>query len=122
MNLNQNPTVEELRSLLVSADDWAGHHVLWVNPAGDVILTRLPKGWPPEELTAPEVRIRCETFLLSYGYVGPEVAGNAPWLAGLLRVLLWAWDKSAAGAHPFLIELEEVLYPNRSRSAVCLSS
>ena len=122
MNLNQNPTVEELRALLATGDDWAGHHVLWVNRTGEVMLTRLPKGWPPAPLAADDVRVRCETFPLSYGYVGAEVAGDEVWLAGLLRVLLWGWSKSAESEEPFVIDLEEVLHPDLSRSPECLSS
>ena len=43
MNLDDNPTIEQLRELLRSCDDSAGHHVLWVKKTGDVELSRIPK-------------------------------------------------------------------------------
>jgi hypothetical protein len=107
MNLNQNPTVEKLRDLLAREDDRAGNHVLWVNRAGDVVLTRLPRArlearisWeipvlPSPQLSPLEVRLYCEPFQAGYGYVGEEAARDEPWLEGLLRVLLWAGIRRA---------------------------
>lgn len=41
MNLNNNPTANELSELIAACDDNAGHHVLWVSKSGDVAITLL---------------------------------------------------------------------------------
>jgi len=39
MNLNNNPSIEELRILFSEADDFSGHHVLWVDNASEVSIS-----------------------------------------------------------------------------------
>jgi len=125
MNMDQNPTVEQLRSLLVSADDWAGNHVLWINHAGEVLLTRLTRvpamprpTWEtptiPGTIADADVRVFCEEFPAGLGYVGSELATDDAWTSGLFRVLIWAWIHSAANPSPQGIDLEEVLHPSLS--------
>ena len=42
MNLNNNPTIEQLRDLIRQGDDWGGRHVLWVKKNGDVEISTIP--------------------------------------------------------------------------------
>lgn len=72
MNMNKNPTVEELRALVRACDDLASHHVLWVEKNGDVHLSEVPKDRTPvgfqEDL--PDMQLRYETFEAGNDYVG----------------------------------------------------
>lgn len=98
MNLNRNPSVEELRSLLRQGDDSAGHHVLWVKRTGDVELSRIPKDNSPVgfEKAQPEMQMRFETFLAGNEYVGPEAADDEEWVRELFDSLLKEWPEAKA--------------------------
>ncbi len=95
MNLDRNPSKEQLQALLAHCDDTAGHHVLWVANNGDVAITTLPRNWPPVEWQASpaDVRLRYETFLAGNGYVGPEAAKDSEWVSELLDRLTTEWHK-----------------------------
>lgn len=96
MNLENNPTVEELRDLLRKCEDQAGHHVLWVAKNGDVHVSRVPKdnthmGLPEAE---PEMQLRYETFEAGNEYVGPEAADDESWVKELFEALVKEWPKA----------------------------
>ena len=96
MNLNTNPTPDQLRELLRRCDDTSGHHVLWVKENGDVVLSRLPGKRPVESFDHdhPEMRMRFETFLAGNEYVGPEAAQDDEWVSELFERLLREWTKA----------------------------
>jgi hypothetical protein len=93
MNLNANPTMDQLRDLLKRCDDYAGHHVLWVRKSGDVEVTRLAKGQTPFEFeqSHPDMQIRFETFQGGNEYVGAEAAANDDWVQLVLDRLVKEW-------------------------------
>ena len=96
MNLERNPTTEELRDLLKSCDDRAGHHVLWVAKNGDVHVTRLPRDHSPSgvSINQPEVQLLTETFEAGNEYVGPEAAEDAAWIDQLFHTLAVEWPRA----------------------------
>ena len=55
MNLDNNPTMDELRDLLRPLDDRAAHHVLWVDRTGEVHITPMEKTWPAPKKPGPDV-------------------------------------------------------------------
>jgi len=104
MNLNANPTREQLRELLEQCDDTAGHHVVWVKRNGDVVISTIRHSYVDiakirDEPTVigfqqdhPEMQLRCETFLAGNEYVGPEAAANDEWVSEFFDALLNAWQ------------------------------
>jgi hypothetical protein len=96
MNLDNHPTVEELRDLLRRCDDRAGHHVLWVAKNGDVHVSRVPKGKMPVgfQEVEPEMQLRYETFEAGNEYVGPEAAEDESWVKQLFDALVKEWPKA----------------------------
>lgn len=96
MNLNQHPTIEELRELIRACDDLAGHHVLWVAKNGDVHVSRVPKDKRPVgfEETHPDMQLRCETFEAGNEYVGPDAAQDGDWIAQLFDTLTREWPRA----------------------------
>jgi hypothetical protein len=96
MNLEANPTTEQLRQLLAPCDDTAGDHVLWVSKTGEVRIARLPRGQSPASLAQahPEVQMRCEAFLAGNEYVGPEAAEDEEWVGELFDLLVRAWRQA----------------------------
>lgn len=96
MNLNNNPTHEQLRDLLRDCDDMAGHHLLWVKKNGEVKLSRIPVRDDPASFHDANMRLRCETFLAGNEYVGPEAADDDRWVSELFDRLLEEWPKAKA--------------------------
>lgn len=93
MNMEQTPTVEELRRLILACDDLAGHHVLWVDKCGDVRVSQIPRDQTPIgfEEEHPEMRLRYETFQAGNDYVGPEAAKDDEWIHQLFEALVKEW-------------------------------
>ena len=108
MNLDNNPTKEQLADLLRPCDDRAAHHVLWVDRTGEVRVTKVEKKWPPPE-PGPDVLdnsiVRIETFQAGNGYVGPEAAASDEWLTDALEWLNREWAISKAQGKPALIRI-----------------
>src|SRR3954468_4933551 len=98
MNMNMNPTVEQLRHLVEACDDHAGHHVLWVAKNGEVRVSRIPKDMTPTgfEDAQPEMRLRFETFQAGNDYVGPEAAKDREWISQLFDTLKKDWPVAEA--------------------------
>lgn len=110
MNLDRNPTADELRTLLSTCDDRSGHHALWVAGDGEVHITRLPRKWPPPnpEETHPEMKLRVETFEIGNGYVGPEAAQDDGWVRELFRALTDCWPTTKVKAGVGYVDLPEL--------------
>jgi hypothetical protein len=108
MNLDRNPTKEQLQALLAHCDDTAGHHVLWVANNGDVAIATLPRNWPPAEWQASplDVRLRYETFLAGNGYVGPEAAEDDGWVGELFDRLTKEWTRVKGTSELELIPID----------------
>ena len=108
MNLNNNPTLDDLRDLLRPWDDRAAHHVLWVDHAGDVHITELEKKWPVPQ-PGPEVLdnalVRFETFQAGNEFVGPDAADDDEWIAATLGQLAHDWAAAKGNGAPVLIRV-----------------
>src|SRR5437879_5977790 len=96
MNMNKNPTVEELRELVRACDDLAGHHVLWVAKNGDVHVSEVPKDRTPVgfQIDQPDMQLSYETFEAGNEYVGPEAAADDGWIKELFDALIKKWPKA----------------------------
>jgi hypothetical protein len=109
MNLNNNPTKEQLAELLRPLDDRAAHHVLWVDRGGEVHVTPMPKTSrrppppPPEVLDNALVYI--EPFWAGNGYVGAAGAANDEWLTDALNWLVRDWAVAKVSGEPVFIEI-----------------
>jgi hypothetical protein len=100
MNLNRNPTLQELRDLIAPCDDAAGVHILWVKQSGDVEIATVPRGSSLGDFRRdhPEMRLCCEPFQPGNEYVGPEAARDDEWVAELLDRLTTQWDYTSGKA------------------------
>jgi hypothetical protein len=90
MNMEQNPNVEELRELIKSCNDRAGHHVVWVAKNGDVRILSVPKDKRTMAMP-PEMQLRSETFEAGNEYVGPDAANDDEWVKQLFGELKRKW-------------------------------
>jgi hypothetical protein len=98
MNLNNNPTKQQLRDLTARMDDRAGSHVIWVTKQGEVVVTCVPFGSSLDEFVQahPEMQMYYETFEVGMGYMGEEAAADDEWIDELFDNLLTEWAKARA--------------------------
>jgi hypothetical protein len=115
MNLNDHPTIEQLRELIRQADDRAGHHLLWVSKTGEIELSRMPAGSTPARFQAdhPEMELRHELFLAGNEYVGPQAAADDEYVTQLFDSLLRSTTRNlnGKGETPVVIALDSVFDP-----------
>jgi len=107
MNMNDNPTKDQLRDLLRPLNDLTAHHILWVDRSGEVRVTLLPNQWrpipPPPQEVLDNALVRFQTFYASYEYVGPEAANDDEWIDDAYEYLVRDWAKANARGEPVLI-------------------
>ena len=95
MNLNDNPTIEQLQQIIALAESAAGRHCLWVDTLGVVHLDLIPTDMTPSsfEYGKPQMRIRFETFSKELNNCGSIAAKNLKYINRLLSDLTSNWDK-----------------------------
>ncbi len=99
MNMNNGPTIEQLRALFSAQNDDAGDHILWVDQDGTVNLSVLPGELTPvgfEEATS-NIKIRFETFGCGNKYVGVSAAQDEGFMRDTFSSLLSRWLKRSGG-------------------------
>jgi hypothetical protein len=89
MNLAQNPSAEQLRSLLRGCDDQHSDHFLWVEHSGAVHITPDPPG--------VQSKFYFEGFLHGNGWTGPQAALDDVWVNKLLGGLMRSWQNGSTG-------------------------
>lgn len=100
MNMNDNPTTEELTGMVARCDDNAGRHMLWVSNDGAVHLDEVPRPLTPVGFIREaglDVRFRFETFAATNGYVGQTAANDQRWIAQLFGWLKTHWQNGDTG-------------------------
>lgn len=100
MDLTNNPTKEELRDLLASAEDDKYHHIIWVDKLGIVYITPLdgdlsPAGWFEEN--RHRVKFRYETCVCGNDYVGENASRDEKYVNKLFSELLRDWQQGKMG-------------------------
>jgi hypothetical protein len=101
MNLGKNPTVAELQELLRTADETAGHHMLWVDSTGGVHLDLIPEDLTPaafEQRIADRLRFRYETYQRWNDLVGSSAAADYEYSRDLFETLCRDWREGHKGS------------------------
>ena len=93
MNLNNQPTIEELAQLFASKKDSLDSHILWVSDAGDVHIDRLATyaGEGEFEQRNPQMRARLKMYRRGQGYVGKKAAADENFIGQVLQTLTREW-------------------------------
>jgi hypothetical protein len=85
-NLRHNPSVEQLRWLLLDLDDDDGPHVAWVGWDGELHIDPVPDDYTTAWFTKSkerQIRFVVGTYGLGTGYVGPRAAADDRWVREL---------------------------------------
>ncbi|MDF2488546.1 MAG: hypothetical protein K0S77_1168 [Pseudomonas sp.] len=93
MNLNQQPTIDQLAELFAARKDNLDDHLLWVNHTGQVRLDRLPPNLAEAEFEAhmPSMRARFKVYRRGQGFVGRKAAADTEFVGRVLGTLQEQW-------------------------------
>lgn len=99
MNMQNDPSKNQLRALLYACNDLAGCHILWVNRLGEVHITLLGKETPAHwaERMESQIQFRYAVYEAGNDYVGPNVAINTEYVSLLFNKLLQDWHGRKQG-------------------------
>ena len=105
MNLNNQPTVNELARLFAAQKDTLNDHILWISKAGDVCLEQVAscKEETEFEKDRPQMRAHLKMYRRGQGYVGKKAAADADFMARVLQTLTMTWEK--AQTEPSLVKV-----------------
>ena len=93
MNLNNNPTIDQLAQLFAARKDSLDDHLLWVSQSGEVRLDRLPPNTVEAEFEShmPSMRARFKVYRRGQGYVGKKAAADTEFVGRVLQTLQQEW-------------------------------
>jgi len=96
MNLNHQPTTEDLARLIAARKDSLDCHILWVCEAGDVRIDKLDDhaGEAEFERCNPNMRARLKMYRRGQGYVGRKAAADKDYVGNVLKTLQQAWQEA----------------------------
>lgn len=106
MNLNNQPTVDQLAQLLAARKDRNDSHILWVCKAGNVHVEALgPAGEEAQfEQQRPAMCARLRTYRRGLGYVGKKAAADLQFVSQVLQTLNQAWQTRAMAPGVHMID------------------
>jgi hypothetical protein len=96
MNLNKQPTIDELSELFAARKDSLDNHILWVCEEGEVHIDPLASGVPEEEFVTrhPTMRTRLSMYRRGHGWVGKKAAADKQFMNNVLQTLHEAWRQA----------------------------
>ena len=96
MNLNNQPTIDQLAQLFAARKDTLDNHILWVSDAGDVHIDRLSTCDEEEQFlqSHPDMCARLRTYRRGQGYVGRKAAADKDFLGRVLQTLQDEWPNA----------------------------
>ena len=99
MNLNNNPTIDQLAQLFAVRKDSLDDHLLWVSQTGEVRLDRLPPNTIEDEFEEhlPSMRARFKVYRRGQGYVGKKAAADSQYIGNVLQTLQQEWPALREG-------------------------
>jgi hypothetical protein len=108
MNLDNNPTPDQLRALLRPCDDRAGRHIAWVAHDGDVSIEPVPGGDVPAFLRSrPDLKMWLRVFEPGNDYVGPVAADDDGWVEDVFLALTREWAATKARGRAAVVAVED---------------
>lgn len=106
LNLNNQPTVDELAELFAKQRDTLDDHVLWVCEEGGIHIDRLAPNTDETELERvhPRMRARLRTYRRGKGYVGKKAAADREFMGRVLRTLQSEWPEAQKQAEVRILD------------------
>jgi hypothetical protein len=94
MNLNNQPTVEELARMFAAQKDSHDSHILWISKSGQVHIDCLATHVDEDEFDRNHQNLlaRLKMYRRGHGYVGKKAAADKDFIGNVLQTLKQAWD------------------------------
>ena len=99
MNLNYNPTLDQLKQIIAGVDDTTDSHILYVNKNGDVRLTafRTDTAAGADYANEETLQFVLDTFMIGEGYTGQQAIQDPEWMEELFSELNEHWADKTTG-------------------------
>ncbi|WP_065260981.1 hypothetical protein [Pseudomonas bananamidigenes] len=96
MNLNNQPTIEELARMFAAKKDSHDSHILWISKSGQVHIDCLSPHAGEEEFDRNNQNLlaRLKMYRRGQGYVGKKAAADKDFIGNVLQTLKQAWDST----------------------------
>jgi hypothetical protein len=93
MNLNNQPTIDQLARLFAARKDSLDNHILWVCEEGNVHMDGLGACTEEQQFESqhPHMRARLKMYRKGHGYVGKKAAADKQFLGQVLETLSSEW-------------------------------
>ena len=104
MNLNDQPTIDDLAQLFATRKDSLDNHILWVCEAGEVRIECLPADQQEQDFVSqrPNLRTRLRTYRRGQGYVGRRAAADRDFMGSVLSTLQHEWTRPRSQGNDLL--------------------
>ena len=98
MNLNNQPTIDQLARIIAAQKDTHDSHILWVAESGQVHIDCLsPHAHEDDfEKNTRELRARMKMFRRGQGYIGKKAAADKDFVGRVLATLTQEWQNLQA--------------------------
>jgi hypothetical protein len=96
INLNNQPTIDELAQLFAARKDTLDDHVLWICEEGRVHIDPVAPCSPAGDSGSvhPKMRARLRTYRRGHGYVGKKAAADREFMGRVLHTLKSEWHQT----------------------------
>ena len=93
MNLNNQPTIDELAHLFAAQKDSQDSHILWISKSGQVHIDCLSTHADETEFDKNNQNLlaRLKMYRRGQGYVGKKAAADKDFIGNVLQTLKQAW-------------------------------
>lgn len=93
MNLNNQPTIDELAEMFAAQKDKLDDHILWIGKSGEVKIDCLAPHTEEAEFdrTHRELAARLKMYRRGQGYVGKKAAADRNFIEQVFDTLNSAW-------------------------------
>ena len=94
MNLNNQPTIDELAEMFAAQKDKLDDHILWVGKSGEVKIDCLAPHTEEAEFDRNhrELAARLKMYRRGQGYVGKKAAADRNFIEQVFDTLNNAWE------------------------------
>ncbi|MDX9667871.1 hypothetical protein QMK50_23235 [Pseudomonas sp. P5_152] len=94
MNLNNQPTIDELARMFAAHKDSHDSHILWIAKSGQVHIDCLSPHAHEDEFAKNnhDLRARLKMYRRGQGYVGKKAAADKDYVGRVLATLTQEWQ------------------------------
>lgn len=93
MNLNNQPTIDELARMFAAQKDSHDSHILWISKSGQVHIDCLAPHAHEADFDQhnQNLLVRLKMYRRGQGYVGKKAAADKAFIGNVLQTLKQAW-------------------------------